>query len=79
MKKEMEAKGKQKDDIEWWQVRLAVDAAYALYKKTVATKNAEIARLRAENESMRQVYEKRIIDLESQIEAHKVAWRHRYE
>ena len=70
-------KGRQKDDIEWWQVRLAVDAAYVLYKQTVAAKDAEIARLRAEIENTTKEYEKRIIGLESEIEAHKIAWRHR--
>ena len=72
-------KGRQKDDLEWWQVRMAVEAAKDLYTKTVAKKDAEIERLKEEKKRQRDEYERRIIDLESQIEAHKIAWRHRNE
>lgn len=67
------------DDMLFWQVRSAVDAARDLYHRTVAEKDARIRELEAALEKERREKEELRTDYESRELAHRIAWRHRGE
>lgn len=72
-------RARQAGGLDWAELRIRVEAARDTVRDRLAEKDREIRRLRAELAAQREEYEGRILDLESQIEAHKIAWRHRRE
>ena len=65
--------------LDWARVRVLLERVRAEYKARIDKKDDEIRRLRSMLVSQREEYESKIIDLESHIEALKIAWKHRNE
>lgn len=72
-------KARQADGMDWAIARVKLIELEEVMKKKLAAKDAEIAELKALIHAIQHNYEEKITDLESQIEAHKIAWRHRNE
>lgn len=70
---------KKADGIDWAKARLALIELEQKTRSIIAAKDAEIADLKARLRVIERQYEDQILDLESQIEAHRIAWRHRNE
>ena len=68
-------RGIQATGLDWAKARVALEEAKEIMDKRLAAKDRELSKLRGI------IHEKetKITELESEILAHKIAWRHRHE
>lgn len=72
-------KARQADGMDWAIARVKLNELEEVMENKLAAKDNEIKELKAVLHATQRTYEEKILDLESQIEAHRIAWRHRNE
>lgn len=71
------SKAIQADGMDWALARVELIALEDKVKAIIAQKDSEINRMKAMMRKQKEAYEAKVIDLESQLEAWKLAWKHR--
>lgn len=70
-------KARQADGLDWAKAAVELVALREKVKAQIAGKDYEIYQLKLRMQKQREAYEEKITDLESQLEAWKLAWKHR--